>query len=286
MTASVISILNMKGGVGKTTLAAHVMRVLYHRANVKVLLLDVDAQFNLTQTVITQAQYDKILEDQNTILKCFEPLPSTDFFKVKSTDQPPPLASSFCTPLRKVAKGEKARLDIIPGSFNLMKYSMIDDPSQLKAASDHFRRFISQSKKEYDLVVLDCNPSSSFVTKCALDNSTHVLSPVKLDKYSILGVGMVDSLFDHLKLSPKHFILINDVRRSDPISAVESDLRVHPKFGPRVLVNRIAHSKLLGADPSYTGFASDRSGPYSGVVKKELNNVADEISAALGIVKK
>ena len=97
---------------------------------------------------------------------------------------------------------------------------------------------------------------------------------------------MVDSLFDHLKLSPKHFILINDVRRSDPISAVESDLRVHPKFGPRVLVNRIAHSKLLGADPSYTGFASDRSGPYSGVVKKELNNVADEISAALGIVKK
>ena len=38
----VVSVLNMKGGVGKTTISAHVMRVLYHRHRLKTLLLDLD----------------------------------------------------------------------------------------------------------------------------------------------------------------------------------------------------------------------------------------------------
>lgn len=273
----------MKGGVGKTTISAHVMRVLYQRFSKKVLLLDVDAQFNLTQAVITQATYEPILDSQKTILQCFEPLPSNDFFKVKHTDQPPPNASSISTVLRRLGKGEKARLDLIAGSFDLMKYTMIDDPNQLKYASDYFKRFVSQAKSEYDLIILDCNPSSSFVTKCALENSSHVLSPVKLDKFSVLGVGMVDKLFDHLKIQPKHLILINDIKRTARLSPVETELRVHLKFGPKVMVNRLAHSKLLSADPSYTGFATDRNGPYSSVVKREINNVADEIAQSVGI---
>lgn len=283
MTTPVLSVLNMKGGVGKTTISAHVMRVLYQRAVKKVLLIDMDAQFNLTQSVVTQAKYDNILEAQDTILKCFEPLPSNDFFKVKHTDQPPPLATAICTSLRKMGRGEKARLDLLAGSFDLMKYTMIDDPMQLKYAADYFRRFLSQTKSDYDLVILDCNPSSSFVTKCALENSTHVISPVRLDKFSVLGVGMVDKLFAHLKIAPKHLILINDIKRSAKISPVETELRVHPKFGPRVMLNRLAHSKLLSADPSYTGFATDRRGPYSSVVKREINNVADEIAQSIGL---
>jgi len=278
MSAPVISILNMKGGVGKTTASAHVMRVLYHQLQKKVLLIDLDAQFNLTQSVQTQSQYDKVVDESHTVMSCFEPLPSNDFFRVKHSDQPPPLSSEISIRLREIGKGTKARLDLIPGSFELVKYSMIDDAGQLKHAANYFKRFISQARKEYDLIVLDCNPSSSFVTKCALENSSHVLSPVKLDKFSVLGVGLVDQLFTHLGLSPSHMILINGVRRYDPISPVEVELRAHGRFGTKVLLNRLVHSKILSADPSYTGFATDKGGPYSNVLRIEIRKIAKEIS--------
>ncbi len=278
MVAPVVSILNMKGGVGKTTASAHVMRVLYHQMRKKVLLIDLDAQFNLTQSVQTQSQYDQVVDDGHTVMSCFEPLPSDDFFQVKQSDQPPPLASEISTRLRKFGDGLEVRLDLVPGSFELVKYSMIDHAGQLKNASKYFKRFISQARAEYDLVVLDCNPSSSFVTKCALENSTDVLSPVKLDKFSVLGVGLVDQLFTHLGLSPTHMILVNGVQRNGPISPVEIELRAHKKFGPKVLVNRLVQSKILSADPSYTGFATDKGGPYSNVLRQEIGKIAREIS--------
>ena len=280
MRTPVLSVLNMKGGVGKTTVSAHVMRVLYHRMEKRVLLMDMDAQFNLTQSVMTQSAYDA-LSDVNTIRSCFEPLPSLDFFQIRQSDQAPPLASEIGRTLRKIRKGKTARIDLIPGSFDIMKYSLIDDPSQLAFASTYLKRFISQARNEYDLIVLDCNPSTSFLVKCALENSTHVLSPVKPDKFSVLGVGMVDKLFGHLNLDLTHMILVNGVSRTGGMSEVEMQLRAHSKFGPRVLRNNLVTSKHLSADPSYTGFATDKGGPYSSVLRHEIWNIVQEISTHL-----
>ena len=279
MSTPVISVLNMKGGVGKTTVSAHVIRVLYQRQRKKVLLIDLDAQFNLTQAVITQSTYEEAVDVGQTVISCFEPAPSNDFLQVKHSDSPPPEASTISTTLKKIGRGEQAsRLDLIPGSFELVKYSMIDDAAQLKCAANYLKRFISQAKGEYDLIVLDCNPSSSFVTKCALENSSHVLSPVKLDKFSILGVGLVNQLFDHIGLELEHMILINAVNRQDFASPVEVELRAHEKFGPMVLRNRLVQSKLLAADPSYTGFATDRKVAYSTTLRQEIQKISQEIS--------
>lgn len=278
----VLSILNMKGGVGKTTVSAHVIRVLYHRHQKRVLLIDLDPQFNLTQAVLTQENYDQILSDKKTVMAAFEPQPSNDFFQVKATKDAPPSATSLAERLRQMGKGEKAKLDIIPGSFDLMKYTMIDDSKQLKIAYDHFKWFISIARSEYDLIVLDCNPSSSFVTKCALENSTHVLSPVRPDKFSILGVGMVDKLFDHLKINPVHMTLINGVKRYDPASTVELELKAHEKFGKTVIKQRLNISTYLEAAANYTGFATDKRGPYSTVLRTEIGIISDDIVNRLG----
>ena len=281
MPAPVLSVLNMKGGVGKTTVSAHVMRVLYHRMKKRVLLVDLDAQFNLTQSVMTQDTYEN-LSDENTVISCFEPLPSDDFFQVRKSDNPPPNASEISIRLRRVGNGDSARLDLIPGSFSLMKYSMIDEPGQLNHASSYIKRFFSLARHNYDLIVIDCNPSTSFVTKCALECSTHVLSPIKPDKFSILGIGMVDKLISHLDLNLGQVILVNGVKRNSSMTSVEKDLRSHPTFGSKVLLNRLAQSKHLTADPSYTGFATDRGGPYSSVLRHEIGRIAQEISEHLG----
>ena len=205
------------------------------------------------------------------------------FFQVRHSDKAPPNANEICHRLRQIGKGETARLDLIPGSFELMKYSIIDDPAQLRFASNYLKRFISQARNQYDLIVLDCNPSTSFVTKCALENSTHVLSPVKLDRFSVLGVGMVNKLFTYLNLELTHMILVNGISRNAVLSTVEKELRAHPTFGPKVLVSRLVQSKHLSADPSYTGFATDKGGPYSSVLRIEIGNIVQEISNHLGI---
>ncbi|MEP6664250.1 MAG: ParA family protein, partial [Verrucomicrobiota bacterium] len=62
----VVAVLNMKGGVGKTTISANVFRELYRRIGKekKTLLIDFDAQFNLTQSVITEKGYEPLKKDK------------------------------------------------------------------------------------------------------------------------------------------------------------------------------------------------------------------------------
>jgi len=55
-----IAITNMKGGVGKTTLTANLGHCLSKFHNFKVLLVDVDPQFNLTQYCVDEKKYFKI----------------------------------------------------------------------------------------------------------------------------------------------------------------------------------------------------------------------------------
>jgi len=282
MATPIVSILNMKGGVGKTTVSAHVMRVLFERSEKKILLIDLDPQFNLTQTILTQSKYEKLLTEQKTIMSCFEPLPSNDFFKVKHTTDAPPKAVDLVRVLWTFKESGKS-LDVIAGDFNLVKYSLIDDPKQLAHASLYLRKFLSAAKSDYDLIILDCNPSSSFITKCALENSSHVLSPVKLDKYSILGVGLVDKLFEWLDISPQHIILINETLRRSRMTDTEKELRAHDKFGSLVLTNRLNSSKYLNASLSYTGFATDKGGPYSEELMQNISKIADELTTKFGL---
>ncbi len=47
--APVVAVLNMKGGVGKTTIAGNLSREIFRTKKIHTLLIDLDAQFNLTQ---------------------------------------------------------------------------------------------------------------------------------------------------------------------------------------------------------------------------------------------
>ncbi|MEQ8604348.1 MAG: ParA family protein [Marivibrio sp.] len=279
----VVSVLNMKGGVGKTTISAHVFRNFYFRRRKNVLLIDMDAQFNLTQAVIGRDQYEELVDEQRTILRCFEPAPADDFFKVKKSDSPPPDSTEIAKTLKRIKGGIPCRIDLIVGDFTLVKYSLIDDPQQLNVASTFFKRFINECKKRYDLIVLDCNPSSSFVTKCALENSDAILSPVRPDRYSVLGIELVNKLLAHLKIAPPHYTVINGVQRGSSPSSAEAELRAHPIYGPNVLYERLVYSRLLAADPQYTGFATDKKVSWSGVLRREINALCDEIGTQLGV---
>jgi chromosome partitioning protein len=63
---------------------------------------------------------------------------------------------------------------------------------------------------------------------------------------------------------------------------VESELRAS-SFGGDVLVNRLHKSGLLAANPSYTGFATDKGVAWVGTLRSEVHKLSDELSTRLGI---
>lgn len=151
MPAAVVSVMNMKGGVGKTTVSAHVMRVLYHALGKKVLLIDLDPQFNLTQCVITGANYASLKSTNKTIFSIMEPPSKVGLFDVATTSHAPPLVEDVNYRLRFFTDGT-AYIDLVAGNFELVKYSLIDDKNKLSMVKERFLRFVSDCKAKYDLV--------------------------------------------------------------------------------------------------------------------------------------
>ena len=60
----VVSLINMKGGVGKTTMAVNIFHCLSTRENKKVLMIDVDPQFNATQCVFWSDDYADLINNK------------------------------------------------------------------------------------------------------------------------------------------------------------------------------------------------------------------------------
>jgi chromosome partitioning protein len=284
--APVVAVLNMKGGVGKTTISAHVMRVLYLRLLKRTLLVDFDPQFNLTQTVLAQATYEKLKKDNRTILTVMETAPQASLFTVTTNLPPPPELADVSVRLKYTTSGQ-AELRLVPGDFGLVKYSLIDDSKSLVPVKNRFKAFITNARATMDLVCIDCNPSSSFMTVCAIEAATHLIIPVRPDRFSILGLELLDAFVSYLptlKQKPKLLIVLNGIPRTNYDPAVENILRSHPKFGSQTLSTPLYYSTLLTATPSYTGFATDKAVPHRRRLTSDIADLAKEIGKELGIV--
>ena len=283
--APVVSVLNMKGGVGKTTISAHVMRVLYHRHRKKTLLVDLDPQFNLTQALLSRKAYGKLRQEELTIFAAMEPDSNGGLHDIAVSTKPPPSPDSITHQLRQF-RGGHPTLELLPGDFRLVKYAMISNKTKLDSVQKRFLRFLGMARKQYDLICIDCNPSSSFITHCALHACSHLLVPVRPDRYSILGLELLsDFVQDVPTIHPKPamMVLLNGIPRSGYDPTVENELRGHGTFGGMTLAIRIRVSSLLRARADYTGFATDRPVPWRNLLRREISAVVDELIVRLGL---
>lgn len=282
----VVATLNLKGGVGKTTVSAHVFRVVWEMFDIPTLLIDFDPQFNLSQTLFERTQYEEQREAGRTIMVVMEPPPVTSLFEVNTSKAPLPDPADVSVQLWYRIMDDTVDLRVLPGDFNLMKYSLMADDGKLASVAARFLAFIEKCRQDGRITVIDCNPSSSFLTLCALRACTHVLVPVRPDRYSILGVELLDQFIEgvpSIEPKPRKLILLNGVPRRHYDPSVEDQLRSHPDLGSHTLSNRLHHSAKLTAKPDYAGFATDKPGPYKNVLKQEIELVAQEIGDELGL---
>ncbi|MCG8442807.1 MAG: ParA family protein, partial [Caulobacterales bacterium] len=189
---------------------------------------------------------------------------------------------------------QKGTIDLICGQFDIAKYAFLEDRALIDRARDNFVRAIDALRTSYDLIVVDTNPSASFLTKCVLSVSTRVIAPVRPDRFSLRGVRLLNQLIPRLVEVPGRppiSVVFNGVERSS-VGEFEHDLRtggldmsVGFPLSRHVLKTRLHTSRFLGVreegmedDPLQHLAIYRASGIWAGALKDAIHNIADEIA--------
>jgi len=188
----VVSVINYKGGVGKTSLTANLAAELAWRGK-KVLLLDLDAQASLTFSFITPDEWRDNFEAEGTIKAWF------DAFE---NGAPIPLSQLIQTPARITQRlSGKGTVDIIYSHLGLINVDL-ELATKLGGANlaQAKKNFITVHRRladglasipkdrKYDVVLIDCPPNFNIVTKTAIVASDYVLVPTRPDALSTMGI--------------------------------------------------------------------------------------------------
>lgn len=161
-----IAIGNQKGGVGKTTSTACIGAALALRGK-RVLLIDLDAQQNLTFT-LTQN------ED-----------PETSIYDTLVKDQPLPIISI------------RENLDLVPASLDLARAEI--DMATMMAREGILKSYLDEQKEKYDYILMDCSPSLGIVTTNALVAADKLYIPLTTEALPLKGLTMLDDIVREVK---------------------------------------------------------------------------------------
>ena len=162
----IISVINQKGGVGKTTTALNLADILSSEKKKKILLIDLDPQGNTTSTsqvIKKDLKYtikDLILDKDITV----------EDVKIK--------CESY---------------DLIPSNLSVAKTDL-----SLMGQFRNEEKLVKKLKNiDYDYVLIDCPPSLSLLTINAMISSDLIIMPLELEEYSLEGI---ESLLETIEL--------------------------------------------------------------------------------------
>ncbi|CAN7397007.1 ParA family protein [Mesorhizobium sp. LjRoot246] len=202
----VVSLINMKGGVGKTTLAFNLSWYASYKKNKKVLVIDLDPQSNASQYLMGAKSYlDYIKANRGTVVNILE-----QFTPAFQSGAPTALKASDVI-VNVKAWQDQSRIDLIPSRLELAW--TLKNPT----SKDHLlAKFISENAGAYDLVLIDCAPTESILTLSAYRSSKYVLIPVKPEFLAAIGLPLlVRSLQDFHSSFGQHQLEIAGITFTD-----------------------------------------------------------------------
>ncbi len=238
----VLSFLNLKGGVGKTTTAVAVAEILAQEERKHVLLIDLDPQTNATVTLIAEEQWAELDKDGRTIAQLFDD---------RLNPQIAPKFDIEKAIVRRVSTINDgiSRLDLLPSSIQLID---LQDRIPLIALAGNYtvnpleilRVALQPVIDRYDYVIIDCPPSLGTVTKNGLRISTGYVIPTIPDIVSTWGIYQIVENVERFAQDigrplPALGIVATKVQRNSLHTRVLSDLQAR----------RLGHFGEPGARP-------------------------------------
>lgn len=271
-----ICVINLKGGVGKSTISALLARRAFTHKKLDVLAVDLDPQANLSQGLMHNAYAAFLKNRRPSVVEIF------NGYQPPSTTSPSPSALSAAG--ETIASVTGRSLDLIPSRFDFS-----DNLVGAVRPNPHvLARYLSSNYQHKDLIIIDCTPTESVLTLAAYHASGKVLVPVKPEYFATIGFPLLNqSLVNFRNQNRGHSIdvcgiIINNAfyhggndggpEKARAMAEIEAEAT---KNGWPIFTRQMYHSrgypKMMRGDNSYSGDA--RYFPW----------VADEVFSSLGL---
>ncbi|MGF2062127.1 ParA family protein [Mammaliicoccus sciuri] len=245
MKAKVISFINMKGGVGKTTLCKELGYYMARAKNKKMLFIDIDPQSNLTQSFFRRYGYKQ--KDELEI-------EDTDNNKKSQSLKETAISIEMLFSRSRLDTDEEsailkldANIHIIPGTLNAV---FTERSTRSDMIEEMIEKYLNKNKiyDEYDYIFIDCPPTYSSYTVASILPSDFYITPVKPDTYSILGLKMMYKVVDDI-MDNKYKYFEN--KNLSNIGVVFTGMpRTLPVYKEK-LIEKIRNSKVLEKHGTY-----------------------------------
>ena len=230
MSEKVISIINQKGGVGKTTTAINLAAGLSLQGK-KVLVIDLDPQGNATTGLglsskgIKKTVYDVLIDKCN-----FE---------------------------ESISETKIDNLKIVPSNVDLsgLEVETASDSRRAFLLKDKIEYFIKSNNNDFSYVFIDCPPSLSLLTIMALVAAKSLIVPLQAEFFALEGLSQLIKTIDRVKhnLNPNldiRGVVLTMFDKRNKLSG-EVDLEARKFFDNKVYKTVIPRNVRLSEAPSH-----------------------------------
>lgn len=269
--AKVVSMINWKGGVGKTTLTLHLAAGLALQHKKRVLLIDLDPQCNLSFLAIGAAPYinhtyNKLLPTLKTIFDGYFDRAPADPKKIILKERVRSSAGKVFTRVDVILSHQE--LTLLDMKLAREKRSGKDHREETKFEIEKIsiiKSIIDSVEDDYDYVLLDCPPNVNLVTQSAFFASDYYVIPAIPDFLSTVGIAMINKYMDEFNkdytsmwgysgLSGSY----SETQFGGIIFNMVDEYRVGPKKGHKKIINNITHE--LGANAIFSNYITNGDG--------------------------
>jgi cellulose biosynthesis protein BcsQ len=209
----VISTVNMKGGVGKTTLTVNLATCLAKNHNKRVLVLDLDSQISATLSLMPPYEFAKLRKKGRTLNYLLDKIITSNnrkFLDIKDI-----ITENIC---------DLSNLDLLPGDIELYDEYLVSEMLHNQTGGQQNKNFeqvwnnfertlvknvLEPVRNDYDFIIMDCAPGYNLLTRSGIAASDYYLLPSRPEPLSLIGIQLLERRIAKLKESHKATTPIN-----------------------------------------------------------------------------